>query len=215
MPEVVIKRPELGVVYVAPATTTENIIAEIWLDLLQMDRIGGYDDFFQIGGNSLLAVKTVVRLRESFGLELPVTKIYQAPTIAALAQFLDHGEQEPETTIRELISKKGQDVAVIGLAGRFPGAATIEEFWQVLAEGKETTRFFTDAELDASIPDDLKNNPAYVKARGVIDEAAFFDPAFFGINPRVAAVMDPQQRIFIEICWELLEKTGYLPAHFN
>ena len=106
------------------------------------------------------------------------------------------------------------DVAVIGMAGRFPGASTIDALWDLLKEGKETTRFFSDSELDPSIPASLTHDPLYVKARGVIDQVDQFDAHFFGLSPNVAQLMDPQQRVFLEIAWEALEQTGYLPQHY-
>ncbi|MEO6499939.1 MAG: polyketide synthase, partial [Mucilaginibacter sp.] len=107
------------------------------------------------------------------------------------------------------------DVAIIGMAGRFPGANTIEELWENLKSGKETVSFFTKSELDASIPGNVKNDPDYVGARGIIDNADKFDAAFFDLNPKLAELMDPQQRIFLEIAWEVLEKTGHLPEKYN
>ena len=103
------------------------------------------------------------------------------------------------------------DVAVIGMAGRFPGSDTISEMWSNLVEGKETISFFSKDELDQSIPLEIRNDPTYIKARGVIENADKFEPSFFNINPRLAELMDPQQRIFMEIAYEVLEKTGHLP----
>ncbi|HTE24870.1 amino acid adenylation domain-containing protein [Flavitalea sp.] len=214
LPDLEIKRPDLDTIYIAPATDTEKKIAGVWAFLLEMDRTGTLDNFFELGGNSLLAVKTIVELREKYGLELPVTKLYSRPTIKDLAYFLDHGE----TLNQEKNIKQGPatyDIAVIGLAGRFPGAGNVEAFWQNLVDGNETTSFFSMEELDQSVPVELRNNPAYVKARGVLNDADMFDASFFGINPNVASLMDPQQRLFLEISWELLEQTGYLPAHFK
>jgi acyl transferase domain-containing protein len=107
------------------------------------------------------------------------------------------------------------DVAVIGMAGRFPGANTIDELWELLVEGRESTRFFTDEELDQSIPQSVRSASNYVKARGVVDGSDEFDPAFFGLSPRVAELMDPQQRIFLELTWEVLESTGHLPSQYH
>jgi amino acid adenylation domain-containing protein len=214
LPDLQIKRPDLDTKYEAPANHTEKKISDIWASLLEMDRTGTADNFFELGGNSLLAVKTIVELREKYGLELPVTKLYSSPTIKELAYFLEHGESLPfKSYVKQKVST--QDVAVIGLAGRFPGAANVDEFWQNLVNAKETTSFFSAEELDESVSRELKNNPAYVKARGVLKDADMFDAAFFGINPKVASLMDPQQRLFLEISWELLEKSGYLPAHYK
>src|SRR5690606_9489140 len=105
------------------------------------------------------------------------------------------------------------DVAVIAMAGRFPGANTIEELWGNLTAGKESISFFSEEDLDSSIPDSLKRDPNYVKARGLIDGANEFDHNLFGINPKLAGIMDPQQRKFLEVAWEALETAGYLNEH--
>ena len=98
------------------------------------------------------------------------------------------------------------------MAGRFPGANTVDELWQVLTEGRETTRFFAPHELDSSIPAAVRTSPAYVRARGVLDGADLFDPVFFGLTPAMATLMDPQQRLFLEIAHDVLEQTGHLPS---
>jgi acyl transferase domain-containing protein len=71
--------------------------------------------------------------------------------------------------------------------------------------------FFDDATLDAGVSQALRNDPAYVRARGVIEGIENFDAAFFGIGPKEATLMDPQHRVFLEICWECLERAGYVP----
>ncbi|WP_461039661.1 amino acid adenylation domain-containing protein [Spirosoma harenae] len=215
------KRPELAVAYRKPKTDLEQTIASVWVALLELDKIGLDDNFFELGGNSLLAQKTVALLKER-QYTLPVTKLYQYPTIASVAAYLQPtksettGRSSVETTKGRIRKSESSDsdIAIIGMAGRFPGANTIDEFWTLLKEGRETTRFFTDSELDATISSSLKNDPLYVKARGIIDQVDQFDPLFFGLSPKVAQLMDPQQRIFLEIAWETLEQTGYLPQHY-
>src|SRR6476620_3782379 len=95
-------------------------------------------------------------------------------------------------------------IAIIGMAGRFPGAASVGELWQNLCSGVESPTLFGDAELDSSIDPNLRQNPNYVKARGIIDGADRFDAAFFGVSPREAEITDPQQRVFLEIAWAAL-----------
>ena len=217
------KRPELEVLYKAPATRTETLLANCWASLLQLDKIGTEDNFFELGGNSLVALKTVSALREE-GLEMPITKLYQFPTVAAAAAWLDGDkkihlrlparQKDHDRNAHTASSAGRDDIAIIGMAGRFPGATTIEQLWALLKEGKETISFFTKEELDGSIPTSLRNDASYVPARGILPEAESFDAGFFGINPRLAALMDPQQRIFLEIAWEVLEKTGHLPEKY-
>lgn len=225
LPTPTVQRPDLAVLYRKPATKLEQTVAHLWADLLQLDLVGADDNFFELGGNSLLAQKTVAALRQQHGLELPITKLYQHPTVAGVAKLLalrsataeTKPEYQPEPTINQHQSEANsqKDIAVIGMAGRFPGANTIDELWQVLVDGRETIRFFTPEEVDPSIPANKKNDPAYVRARGLIDHADEFDPLFFGLTPALAELMDPQQRVFLEIAWEALEKTGYLPQHFG
>src|SRR5689334_5978526 len=106
-----------------------------------------------------------------------------------------------------------EGIAIIGMAGRFPGAESVEEFWANLIAGRESLSFFTDAELLESglNPAELKRRGRYVPARGLLKDADCFDAAFFGVHPKEAEVMDPQQRLFLEICWAALERAGYAP----
>src|SRR5437867_1297822 len=105
-------------------------------------------------------------------------------------------------------------IAVIGMAGRFPKARDIDEFWRNLSDGVEAISFFSDQELAAAGVGAPKENPNYVKARGVLEDAGLFDAAFFGINPREAEVTDPQHRVFLECAWEALESAGYDPQKY-
>src|SRR6266581_5346963 len=108
-------------------------------------------------------------------------------------------------------------IAIVGMAGRFPGADNVEEFWANLLEGRESVSFFSDAELAKSGLDGraLRNRGNYVAARGVLKDADCFDAAFFGIHPKEAEVMDPQQRVFLEACWAALERAGYPPSEMH
>ncbi len=106
----------------------------------------------------------------------------------------------------------GSAVAVIGMAGRFPGAADVGQFWDNLLAGREGIRFFTPDELDPSVPASLRADPNYVPARGVVDDCDKFDAEFFGIAPIEAQVMDPQQRIMLELAWAALENSGHNPS---
>lgn len=104
----------------------------------------------------------------------------------------------------------GLEIAVIGMTGRFPGAKTIDEFWQNLRNGVESIRFFSDAELrESGIDAATLADPHYVKAAPTLEDVDLFDAVFFGYNPKEAEAMDPQQRIFLECAWEALERAGY------
>jgi phthiocerol/phenolphthiocerol synthesis type-I polyketide synthase E len=102
------------------------------------------------------------------------------------------------------------DIAVIGMAGRFPGAKNIDELWQALCSGRELVSFFSEDELrESGIDSKTYNDPNYVKAGAILDNPDMFDAKFFKYAPREAAIIDPQQRLFLECAWEALEDAGY------
>ncbi len=108
------------------------------------------------------------------------------------------------------------DIAIIGMSGRFPGANTLEKFWENLKNGVESISFLSEQQLLASgIDQDLLNNPNYVKACGSISDIDQFDAQFFNLSPREAAEIDPQQRLFLECAWEAIEGAGYNPEQYE
>ncbi len=111
---------------------------------------------------------------------------------------------------------KGSEIAVVGMAGRFPGAKNVDTFWVNLRDGVEALSVFSDDQLRAEgVDEGTLRHPHYVKAGMVLDEMEMFDAGFFGFSPRDAAIMDPQHRHFIEVAWEALEHAGYDPKRFN
>ncbi|HYV13611.1 MAG TPA: SDR family NAD(P)-dependent oxidoreductase [Pyrinomonadaceae bacterium] len=108
----------------------------------------------------------------------------------------------------------GFEIAVIGMACRFPGARDVDQFWRNLRDGVESISFFTDAEMIAAGADPKSlTNPNLVKAGGALPDIDLFDASFFGYSPREAELIDPQQRFFLECAWEALESAGYDPLY--
>ena len=219
------KRPLLAQDFIAPRTVTEKQLADLWCDLLQLEEVGIDDSFFDLGGNSLAAVRMVTSYRSRFGCDIAPVKVFQYPTVAKLANFLEESETksdflaEAETRARHQ-RHNGHDkargaVAVIGMAGRFPGAADLDQLWHNLCNSVESISFFTPEELGPGIEEHLRHDPDYIRARGLIDGADLFDAAFFGINPLEAKVMDPQQRVFLELAQQALENAGYDPERYK
>jgi acyl transferase domain-containing protein len=102
------------------------------------------------------------------------------------------------------------DIAIVGMSGRFPGARTLDAFWQNLKDGVESRTFFSDDEIMAQgVPAAALNAPQFVKSGFVLDDIEAFDSQFFGFPPREADVLDPQHRLFLECAWEALEDAGY------
>ncbi len=108
------------------------------------------------------------------------------------------------------------DIAIIGMAGRWPGARTLDEFWRNLAEGVESITRFADEELlAAGVSRSQLNDRNYVKAAPVLEEPGYFDAAFFGFSPLEARTMDPQHRLLLELAHEALENAAYDPDRFQ
>ncbi|HEX9937035.1 MAG TPA: amino acid adenylation domain-containing protein, partial [Longimicrobium sp.] len=208
--------------YEAPRTDAERKVAAVWAEVLGVERVGAHDRFFDLGGHSLLLVRVQARLREAFGQPVPITHLFRYLTVSALAAALDASAPEPaaapvdDARIRNgrhgprATERAGLEIAVVGMAGRFPGAPGVEALWANLRAGVESIRRFTDEELAAAgVPESLRADPAYVPAQGALAEVEQFDAAFFGMTPREAEVTDPQQRLFLEVAWEALEHAGY------
>jgi acyl transferase domain-containing protein len=110
----------------------------------------------------------------------------------------------------------GAEIAIIGMAGRFPGAPNVKKFWDNLRDGVDSLTVFTDEELLATGVDPaVLENPSYVKANYIIDSFDQFDAAFFGFSPRLAAGTDPQRRLFLECVWEAIEAAGYSTERYD
>ncbi len=115
-----------------------------------------------------------------------------------------------------LDSLEGTEIAIVGMACRFPGANNVDEYWKNLRDGVEAVTFYSDETLRAAgVPESLLRHPHYVKSGTHLDKMEQFDAAFFGFGPRDAAIMDPQHRHFLECAWEALEYAGYDPKRFN
>ncbi len=115
----------------------------------------------------------------------------------------------------DTFSTDALSIAIIGMAGLWPGASSVDALWRNLCDGVEAVTFFSAAELaEAGIDPDLLAQPNYVKAGACIDDVAGFDASFFDYTPREAEAIDPQQRLFLEAAWTALEDAGYPPHSF-
>ncbi|MFD7660273.1 SDR family NAD(P)-dependent oxidoreductase [Actinosynnema sp. NPDC059797] len=125
------------------------------------------------------------------------------------------GQEAGRDAGRDLVDQ-GTAIAVIGMAGRFPGAPDVARLWRNVLDGVESIRRLTDDELDAAGVDPvLRADPRYVRVAAPVDGVEEFDAAFFGYSPREAELADPQHRLFLECCWEALEVAGYASARYD
>jgi amino acid adenylation domain-containing protein len=203
-----------------PETEAERVIAAVWQEVLHIDNIGIYDNFFDLGGHSLLLPQIQTKLQDKLGCDIPMVELFEYATIHALAQHLRQKQscvsalavqpQPSQKRTKNRRARQANDIAIIGLSGRFPDASTLEAFWRNLQDGKEAISFFADDELiSEGIDTATLNQPNYVKAGTVLSDIEQFDAAFFDFSPKEAEVTDPQHRLFLECAWEALENAGY------
>lgn len=211
-----------------PRTAVERDIAQIWSALLPVKEVGLDDNFFDLGGNSLLLVKVHYRLQQLAGKEITLVDLFRYPTVALLARFLDASAKGQAETQEEASAgnprprveasspaERSGDIAIIGMAGRFPGARNVRDYWRNLCVGIESITFLSDAELTAQgVDQEAIRNARYVKAAAALEDIDKFDAGFFGISPREAELTDPQHRFFLECSWEALEDAGYAPEQY-
>jgi amino acid adenylation domain-containing protein len=220
LPPPAAERLTTNATYVAPNSAIEEQITAIWKQLLELDRIGIEDNFFDLGGHSLLLIRVHARITEVLNRNLPIVDLFEFPTVASLAAHLSKDPAQraaPDRALPAATAASGghEPIAIIGMAGRFPGAPDLDVFWDNLRNGVESIHVFSADELAAAgVAAASIADPRYVRARGVLDGVELFDAEFFGFTPREAEIMDPQHRLFLECAWEALEAAGYDPDRY-
>lgn len=202
------------------STSLEKIILGIWKDILDIKEISIKDNFFDIGGNSLALILVNNKLNELIDDSIPLVQLFEHPTIESLAKSLKVNDKisKNEESCKYDLSKNEsrKDIAVIGMACKFPNANNIDEFWEKLVNGKELITNFTNEELIKSgISEKVYNNPNYVKSKAHLDNVEYFDSDFFDYNYKESNMMDPQIRILHQCVWEVLEDGGYDSSRYN
>ncbi len=165
--------------------------------------------FYELGLGSVQIVQLQARLTDRLGRDVPATALFAHPTIDALSAFLATQGEAPLAD-RLVDAASDRRIAIVGMAARFPGAPDIAAYWANLTAGVESIKHFSAQECAAAgLP---VNVPGFVAASGVVDDVDAFDAAFFGISAKEAELLDPQHRVFLEVCYNALEHAGYAGA---
>lgn len=208
--------------------SSTQLVRGIIADILeqQAESIDIDTNFFELGLNSIDLLRLISELNESLDAELPSTLFFDYPTIEKLSLHIAGVKRK--TVVEKVRARdsdnlplhrqsaenthSGNDIAVIGMALRFPGANSPEQFWENIIKNKAfireipADRFPLESYYD---PNPSAPDKSYSKWAGLIQDIDQFDPLFFKISPREAEAMDPQQRILLELAYELFERAGY------
>ncbi|MEQ5843789.1 amino acid adenylation domain-containing protein [Paraburkholderia acidicola] len=199
------------------STATRQQVAAIWCEVLGLTHIEPTKNFFEAGGNSLLLVQVHARLKRSFERVPTLTELFRYPSVAALAAHLDGASPANHSAApRAAHGTRTADeaIAIVGMAGRFPGAANVDELWQALLEGRSGIREVSREEALADGADPaVLDHPSYVPYAAPLDGIGHFDEKLFGYSPADAALLDPQGRLLLQCAWETLEQAAVNPEH--
>jgi amino acid adenylation domain-containing protein len=187
-----------------------QLAAALGADANDLDRTA---NFFDLGASSLHVARLHDGLQTALDRSFPISDFFLHSTIAAMASHLGKpGPVSGPAAIAPTQDRAGSGlIAIIGLAGKFPGARSAEEFWDGLVAGREMISQFTPEELDVDLS---KGEAGFVNARGIMPDADMFDAKHFNIPPREAERMDPQHRILLEVAQTALDSAGHDPAQF-
>jgi acyl transferase domain-containing protein/acyl carrier protein len=214
----------------AARTHVRRLLAE-QLGHTDADAVREDTGFFELGVDSIMAVDLVGRLSDAFGVALVPADVFDHPTVAELAEFILARPAAPVGGSSGTVPARpqpatpsdgsaavghdgaGEPIAIVGMAGRFPEADSVEELWRLLREGRDgvTTVPGDRWEKTAYHGDSHRSGRITTDQGGFLRDLSRFDAAFFGIPVREAENLDPQQRLLLESTWHALEDGGIDP----
>eukprot|EP00403_Amphidinium_massartii_P032452 CAMPEP_0178449714 /NCGR_PEP_ID=MMETSP0689_2-20121128/42718_1 /TAXON_ID=160604 /ORGANISM="Amphidinium massartii, Strain CS-259" /LENGTH=2729 /DNA_ID=CAMNT_0020075091 /DNA_START=53 /DNA_END=8243 /DNA_ORIENTATION=+ len=195
------------------------IIRSVWAKALSLNpaTLDLEENFFDLGGHSTLAAKIASELSGEYGLPITVLDIYSHSSLGQLLDLLDPRGGDGIAAVPALPAVRrtmiaGESVAIVGVAGRFPGADNTEQFWTNLQKAAVSATFVSPELLRTKgVPEEVIKHKDFVPCAYMINDADKFDNQFFGIGRHEATLMDPQHRVFIEVAWAALENAGLPP----
>lgn len=205
----------------------EKKLSDIYCEVLGYQEINIHDTFFDLGGDSILLARVHSLVEKEFPGKVRLIDLFEYTSVAKLASYIQGSTDEemdlPVKLPRDADSEsRNGDVAIIGLAFDFPGISNMEELYDIVFNGVDCLRNFPAsrrADTDRYLQFLRKNNrdglgivkgDAEYATGAYLDDVAGFDHKFFRIPPKEASLMDPSQRLFLEVTWRAIEDAGYV-----
>jgi amino acid adenylation domain-containing protein len=193
------------------AASLERSIAAVWAGLLGRATVDVTANLFEMGAHSLLVPSALIAIEAATGRAVSAVDLFRFPSVATLALHLSCEAGSALRTKRHIVNSG--EIAIVGMAFRFPGASDRETFWNDLMAGTDRIRRFEPADLrKRGAPTALVDHPDFIPVHGAIDDTDQFDPVLFGYSQGEAAEIDPQQRLLLELAWYALEDAACDPA---
>ncbi len=229
-------RPELVDAFVPSRPGVERTVVELCQNVLNLQSVGIHDGLKALGASSLHIVQLYSGLEQTFHAGLSITDLFALPSVASIIEKIERNTEVATTATATDTTNSGANrtgvasnqtsttsaagqptsqyasasgIAVIGMAGRFPGAANVREFWSNITHGVCSIVDIADDDLKLPHDSPLRTNSNLVRRSACIADADKFDAKFFGIFPKEATLMDPQHRLLLENCWHAIEDAGY------
>lgn len=198
----------------------EEKLVKIFRDVLKVNDMNKDDRFFEIGASSLQLTEIATQLEDELNIIIPTSDFFSYPTINQLAKYL-LGNESNEINVKPIAERekevgnlpleyKENDIAIIGMSGKFAGAEDLDEYWRLIATGQDAITLLNDErEIDARHFMNSIGEDSTLIEGGFLKEIDKFDYSFFGMTPKEAELMDPNQRLFLQTVWHTLENAGY------
>lgn len=197
----------------------EQAIAYAWVQVLGYEELDIHDNFFEIGGDSILIARVHALIDAQYPGQATLTDLFSHPSIASLSEKISGrvaGEEarKPTGGLQTSESPGNADIAIIGLSLRMPEADNLDQYWNNLREGRESIREYPELrkrDVEGFIRHftNVTEPEIPFSYGGFLDDVDRFDYGFFNLSPKEASLMDPNQRLFLEVCWEAIEDAGY------
>ncbi len=198
-------------------TQIEKRIGQICCDILGYSEISIYDNFFDLGADSIQLTQIHTMLEKEFERKLIMTDLFSYPSVAKLAEFIgkDQEEKQKSTLIGDIQEQTSDDdIAIIGISLKMPLANDQNEFWNNLINGRDCITDFPESrrkDIDSYMRfcNNIDNSKIRYYQGGFLDEIDKFDYKFFRLTPKEASLMDPNQRLLLQTVWGAIEDAGY------